>query len=112
MRAGDFLRIPQSNRMQGWDFAHPVPRPADTPQKTILAAICKLNGSPGPSPGAPLKSPMVSLTNPVEPTDAAPLARFFRLNKLYISARSCSRSLSVIGKFLKTDRSTSAKLGP
>ena len=71
-----------------------------------------LKGSPGPMPGAPLKSPMVSLTTPLLPTDPAPVARLMRLMMLYISARSCTRKRSLTVKFLKTDRSTSAKPGP
>src|SRR5438046_7177681 len=35
-----------------------------TVQKMIFTASCILNASPGPIPGAPLKSPMVSLTKP------------------------------------------------
>ena len=71
-----------------------------------------LNGSPGPSPGAPLKSPIVSLTTPFEPTEPDPLARLIRLNTLNISARSWIRNRSLIGIFLKTDKSRSAKPGP
>ena len=78
----------------------------------IFAAICMLNGSPGPSPGAPLKSPIVSFTTPFEPTDPAPDAKFMRLNKLNISARSCNFTRSFMGMFLITDRSTSANPGP
>src|SRR5580693_2175496 len=78
----------------------------------IFAAICRLNGSPGPSPGAPLKSPMVSRTEPSEPTAPAPDARLMWLNKLNISARSCTFTRSVTGMFLITDRSKSAKPGP
>src|ERR1035437_9258951 len=47
-----------------------------------------------------------------KPTEPAPLARFFRLNTLNISARSCSFRRSPIEMFLITDRSTSAKPGP
>src|SRR5580704_1444973 len=78
----------------------------------ILATSCMLNGSPGPNPGAPLKSPIVSVTIPLPPTDPAPDARFLRLNTLYISARSCTRNRSVIGKFLITEKSRSLKFGP
>src|SRR5580704_18295073 len=77
-----------------------------------LPTSCMLKGSPGPMPGAPLKSPMVSLTTPLLPTDPAPVARLMRLVVLYISARSCTRKRSLTVKFLKTDRSTSAKPGP
>src|SRR5260370_9257879 len=78
----------------------------------IFAASCMLKGSPGPRPGAPLKSPIVSFTTPLEPTDPAPEARFFRLNVLNVSARSCILNRSVMGMFLNTDRSTSATPGP
>ena len=78
----------------------------------ILAASCILKGSPGPRPGAPLKSPIVSLTTPLEPTDPAPEAMFFRLNTLNISARSCTRSRSRMWMFLKTYKSKSANPGP
>src|SRR5579872_5301279 len=71
-----------------------------------------LNGSPGPMPGAPLKSPIVSLARPPPEIDPGPEARLMRLKVLYISARSCSFSRSLIGMFLITERSTSAKPGP
>ena len=42
----------------------------------ILATSCAFRGSPGPRPGAPLKSPIVSVMKPVPPlTDPAPEAR-------------------------------------
>src|SRR5947207_10055252 len=78
----------------------------------IFAASCRLNGSPGPSPGAPLKSPIVSRTVPSEPTDPAPVARLIRLKTLNISARSCNFIRSVMPMFLITDRSTSPNPGP
>src|ERR1700680_2154149 len=78
----------------------------------IFAASCILKGSPGPTPGAPLKSPMVSLPTPLEPTEPAPEARFFRLKTLNISARSCTLNRSRTGMFLNTDRSPSANPGP
>src|ERR1700719_2760727 len=72
-----------------------------------------LKASPGPMPGAPLKSPIVSLTVPLVPeTDPGPEARLTRLNMLYISARNCTLTLSVTGMFLMTEKSTSAKPGP
>src|SRR5260370_33235182 len=72
-----------------------------------LTANCMLNCSPGPRPGAPLKSPMVSVTcpNPLpgvkqlcatrfsvqeRPTDPTPEANFVRLQSLNIYDRSCS----------------------
>src|SRR6266436_767913 len=66
-----------------------------------------LNCSPGPRPGAPLKSPMQLV-----PTEPTPDAKLFLLKMLNISARNCSESRSLIGIFLMTDRSTSLKLGP
>jgi hypothetical protein len=55
----------------------------DDLQKIIFATSCALRGSPGPRPGAPLKSPMVSVTKPVLPlTDPAPEARLIRLPML------------------------------
>lgn len=35
-------------------------------QNMIFATSCMLKASPGPIPGAPLKSPIVSLTKPVD----------------------------------------------
>src|SRR5215469_1911325 len=93
-----------------------------------LMANCMLNGSPGPSPGAPAKSPAVSLTCPkppaVEqwpvpvtslqerPTAPTPWEKFLRLNRLNMSARSWNLIRSVTGIYLITDRSTSLKFGP
>src|SRR6266404_5328811 len=78
----------------------------------IFTASCMVNGSPGPSPGAPLKSPIVSFTTPLEPTEPAPAARLIRLKRLNISERSCTFTRSVIGMSLKTEKSTSANPGP
>src|SRR5215469_16858557 len=55
---------------------------------------------------------MVSLTTPLDPTAPAPVARFFRLNTLNISARSCSLNRSLMGMVLNTDKSKSANPGP
>src|SRR5229473_5849604 len=85
-----------------------------------------LNCSPGPSPGAPLKSPMVSVTWPnpglhvcaaksslqLVPTAPTPEAKLVRLNMLNMSARNCSEKRSLMGMFLITERSTSLKFGP
>src|SRR5689334_8813166 len=87
-----------------------------------------LRASPGPMAGAPLKSPMVSLTWPkplfvvqtpvpavgaqTPPTDPTPEARLMRFKRLKKSARSWTLILSVIGTFLMKDRSTSPKPGP
>src|ERR1700722_16933397 len=81
-------------------------------QKMTFPTSCRLNGSPGPIPGAPLKSPMVSLTTPVLPTENAPDERLIRLKRLYISARSCTQNRSLTVKFLNTEKSTSANPGP
>src|SRR4029077_10947681 len=78
--------------------------------------------------GAPLKSPMVSVTCPkplvavhtpvtllaehVLPTDPTPEARLIRLRRLKKSARSWILTRSVIGTFLMNDRSTSPNPGP
>src|ERR1700730_12728431 len=94
----------------------------------ILIASCRLRASPGPMAGAPLKSPMVSVTCPkplfvvhipvptagaqVLPTEPTPEARFMRLRRLKKSARSWTLTRSVIGTFLINDRSTSPKPGP
>src|SRR6266478_9116513 len=99
----------------------------------IFTASCMLNCSPGPRPGAPLKSPIVSLTRPklalvvqtrslgneelafnapqLLPTEPGPEARLIRLKTLNMSA--CSRTLtrSPTGMLLKTDRSKSPKPG-
>src|SRR6516162_10121461 len=102
-----------------------------------LMASCMLNGSPGPRPGAPLKSPMVSVTwpkaeakvqwckvkswaqvlvlglrAPPAETEPEPEARLMRLKRLNMSARSWTVNRSVMGTFLYTDRSTDLKLGP
>src|SRR6266568_2376948 len=79
-------------------------------------------------PGAPKKSPAVSLTRPkpalvlqgepgvdvpqLLPTAPGPWERLIRLRRLNISA--CNRILtrSVIGMFLKTDKSTVPWPGP
>src|SRR6266436_6423721 len=89
-----------------------------------------LRASPGPMAGAPLKSPMVSVTWPkpllvvqipvfatesgaqVLPTEPTPEARLMRLRRLKKSARSWTLTRSVIGTFLINDRSTSPKPGP
>src|SRR5277367_5836687 len=71
-----------------------------------------LKGSPGPIPGPPKKSPMVSVTKPLDPTDPPPVARLIRLKTLNISARSWSLKRSLIGIFFMTETSTSAKPGP
>src|SRR5213080_454170 len=99
----------------------------------IFTASCMLNCSPGPRPGAPLKSPIVSLTRPklalvvqtrllsngelasnapqLLPTEPGPEARLIRLKTLNMSA--CSRTLtrSPTGMLLKTERSQSPKPG-
>src|ERR1700745_3133900 len=105
----------------------------------ILATSCTLRASPGPMAGAPLKSPMVSVTmpNPVlaklpehrwvvlssahtSPFGEAlpnagraptPEDKLMRLRRLKKSARSWILTRSVIGMFLMNDRSTSPKLG-
>src|ERR1700756_4849539 len=84
--------------------------------------------SPGPMAGAPLKSPMVSVTvpNPLAPvhtpvtgvgahvlfTDPTPEAKLIRLRRLKKSARSWILTRSVMGTFLMKERSTSPKDGP
>src|SRR5947209_20606760 len=89
-----------------------------------------LNGSPGTIPGAPFKSPMVSLTRPnplyrglegdaqrpvagscEQPpvTDPGPEARLIRFKRLNISARNCTFTRSVTGMFLK--RSEERRVG-
>src|ERR1700731_783859 len=93
----------------------------------ILTASCILKASPGPIPGAPLKPPIVSLTNPnpgsvqVAPTtfvpqlaltDPGPEARLIRFRRLKVSMRNWILTRSVIGMFLNTERSTSPKPGP
>src|SRR5262249_30269453 len=101
----------------------------------ILIASCMLKASPGPIPGAPLKSPMVSLTKPnplkfgsvtgrhlpplpaVPPqppvgTDPGPEARLTRLKRLNISPRSCTCSRSRIGTSFKIEKSTLPYPGP
>src|SRR5882757_9273071 len=81
-------------------------------QKMILTASCMLKASPGPMPGAPLKSPMVSLTKPPLLTDPPPDARLIRFRRLNISALSWTLKRSVTGMFLKTERSTAPYPGP
>ena len=101
----------------------------------ILATIWMLRASPGPIAGAPLKSPMVSVTWPkplavvqipvavvaggigaagaqTPPTEPTPDARLMRFKRLKKSARSWTLTRSVIGMFLINDRSTSPKPGP
>src|SRR6266436_2302399 len=101
----------------------------------ILTASCRLRDSPGPMAGAPLKSPIVSVTWPkllpvvqipvavvagnigatgaqVLPTEPTPEARLMRLRRLKKSARSWTLTRSVMGTFLINDRSTSPKPGP
>src|SRR6266436_2787442 len=96
----------------------------------ILATSWMLRASPGPMAGAPLKSPMVSVTWPkplevvqipvfamgsgeqVLPTDPTPEDRLIRFKRLKKSARSWILTRSVIGTFLINDRSTSPKPGP
>src|SRR5690242_18695989 len=96
----------------------------------ILATSWMLRASPGPMAGAPLKSPMVSVTWPkpllvvqipvfatgspaqTPPTDPTPEARLMRFRRLKKSARSCTLTRSVIGTFLINDKSTSPKPGP
>src|ERR671924_1407259 len=101
----------------------------------ILATSWMLRASPGPIAGAPLKSPMVSLTWPkplevvqipvavvaggtgaagaqVLPTAPTPEARLMRLKRLKKSARSWTLTRSVIGTFLINERSTSPNPGP
>src|SRR5271170_325263 len=94
----------------------------------IFPIYCLFRASPGPIAGAPLKSPMVSVTvpNPLFPvqtpvtalaahtlfTDPTPEAKLMRLNRLNTSARSWILTRSVIGMFLMNDRSTSLKPGP
>src|SRR5437016_374003 len=78
--------------------------------------------------GAPLKSPIVSVTWPkplavvqipvpvagaqTPPTEPTPDAMLMRLKRLKKSARSWTLTRSVIGTFLINDRSTSPKPGP
>src|SRR6266478_2712178 len=87
-----------------------------------------LRASPGPMAGAPLKSPIVSLTwpNPLAvvqipviasppqllPKEPTPEARLIRLTRLKKSARSWTLTRSVMGTFLINERSTSPKPGP
>src|SRR5579859_1548895 len=87
-----------------------------------------LRASPGPIAGAPLKSPMVSVTCPkplevvqtpvtgvapqLVPTVPTPDAKLMRLKRLKKSARSWIFTRSVIGMFLIKEKSTSAKPGP
>src|SRR6266446_7349826 len=101
----------------------------------ILTTSWRLRASPGPMAGAPLKSPMVSVTWPKPlavvqipvaviaggigaagaqtlPTEPTPEARLMRLNRLKKSARSWTLTRSVIGTFLMNDRSTSPNPGP
>src|SRR5207237_29666 len=82
----------------------------------------------GPIAGAPLKSPMVSVTWPkplakvqtpvtlsapqLLPTDPTPDAKLIRLKRLKKSARSWILTRSVIGMFLMNERSTSPNPGP
>src|ERR1700757_347923 len=94
----------------------------------IFSANCVLNASPGPSPGAPLKSPIVSVTWPkpffvvqtpvvgsgaqLVPTAPTPEAKFLLLNRLNISTRNCALNRSVIEMFLITEKSNSWNAGP
>src|SRR5882757_3517635 len=93
----------------------------------IFATSWMLRASPGPIAGAPLKSPMVSVTWPkplfvvqppvialgehVLPTDPTPEARLIRFKRLKKSARSWTLTRSVMGMFLINDRSTLPKPG-
>src|SRR5689334_10666034 len=94
----------------------------------ILATSWMLRCSPGPMAGAPLKSPIVSVTWPkplavvqipvptagaqTPPTEPTPDAMLMRLKRLKKSARSWTLTRSVIGTFLMNDKSTSPKPGP
>src|SRR5215470_4776695 len=101
----------------------------------ILATSWMLRASPGPMAGAPLKSPMVSVTWPKPlavvqipvavvagatgasgaqtlPTEPTPEAKLMRLKRLKKSARSWILTRSTIGMFLINDRSTSPNPGP
>src|SRR5690348_5421067 len=96
----------------------------------ILATSWMLRASPGPMAGAPLKSPMVSVTWPkpllvvqipvfatgsgaqTPPTDPTPEARLMRFRRLKKSARNWTLTRSVIGMFLMNERSTSPNPGP
>src|SRR5579864_7452501 len=94
----------------------------------IFSANWVLNASPGPNPGAPLKSPIVSVTWPkplavvhtpvvgsgpqLVPTEPTPEAKFLLLNRLNISTRNCALNRSVIGMFLITEKSNSWNAGP
>src|SRR6266436_3246048 len=96
----------------------------------IFPTSWMLRASPGPMAGAPLKSPMVSVTWPkpleavqipvfatgsgeqVLPTDPTPEDRLIRFKRLKKSARSWILTRSVIGTFLINDRSTSPNPGP
>src|SRR6266404_3638989 len=87
-----------------------------------------LRASPGPIAGAPLKSPIVSVTCPKPldvvqipvigfapqalPTVPTPDAKLMRLKRLKKSALSWTFTRSVIGTFLIREKSTSAKPGP
>src|SRR5438477_88444 len=93
----------------------------------ILATVWMLRASPGPIAGAPLKSPMVSVTWPkplavvqipvavvaggigaagaqTPPTEPTPDARLMRFKRLKKSARSWTLTRSVIGMFLIDER--------
>jgi len=68
-----------------------------------------LNASPGPMPGAPFQSPMVSAVMP-RPLPLVVLggARFTRLNRLNISIRNWVLMRSVLFVFLMTEKLTNA----
>src|SRR5215467_16111980 len=96
----------------------------------ILPTSWMLRCSPGPMAGAPLKSPMVSVTWPnplvvvqipvfatgsgeqVLPTAPTPEDGLIRFKRLKKSARSWILTRSVMGMFLMKERSTSPKPGP
>src|SRR5689334_4252524 len=76
-------------------------------------ASCILKGSPGPIPGCPDEAPTVDAMSPNElPTRALGCAILTRLKILNISARNCTLNRSLIGMFLKTERSIVASPGP
>jgi hypothetical protein len=83
-------------------------------QKMIFPANCTLKGSPGPMPGVLLLL-RVEVLRPKVDDDSVPtlgLARFVRLKRLNISARSCRLIPSWIVVFLTSAASTVAKPGP
>src|SRR5262249_31918793 len=73
-------------------------------QNRSFSASCTLNGSPGPMPGDPRESPIVSPMRPSPPPTRLPgCARLTRLKMLNISRRSCARTWFCNGMFLNTE---------